>query len=338
MALSKISRLFPTIALASRCLLIGLFLVSTNIENAKAQGYPSRPITIIVPFPPGGLSDPLARILAERMKVSLGQPIIIENIPGAGGSIGVGRAARSRPDGYTIVIGHLHTHVLNAAVFNLDYNVITDFEPISLVGDTPFWLIARNNFPANNLNEMIAWLKANPGKASAAGVGFGGAPHILAVDFQNSTSTSFSIVPYRGGGEAVRSLMANETDFYFDAAANSLSYVRAGKVKVFAILAKRRWWAAPDVPTAEELGVDGINMSLWNGLWAPKGTPKAIIAKLNAAIVDALADTATSKNIRTFGLETPTRDQQTPEALGHLQKAEAQKWWPIIKAFGIKVQ
>ncbi len=332
----KILRLFDIVALAWRVLLVGIVLGSINFESATARTYPSRPITIIVPFPPGGISDPLARILAERMKVSLGQPLIIQNVPGAGGSIGVGRAARSKPDGYTLVIGHLQTHVLNGAVLKLDYDVLKDFEPISLIGDTPFWLIAKNDFPANDLKDMIAWLKANPDKASAATVGFGGAPHILAIDFQDSTGTHFSIVPYLGGSEAVQSLMAGQVDFYFDAAANSLAYVRSGKVKVLALLAKKRWWAAPDVPTAEELGVTGIDMSLWNGLWAPKGTPKDIIAKLNAAIVDTLADPATLKKLKTFGLEIPTRDQQTPEALAGLQKAEAQRWWPIIQAYGIK--
>ena len=240
------------------------------------------PITIIVPYPAGGPSDALTRILAERMKTALGQPIIIENVTGAGGSIGVGRVARSAPDGYTLAIGHNQTHVINGASMNLPYDVVKDFEPVSLIADTPQWVISRKTLPANDVKELIAWLKAN--KATAGSVGVGGPTDLSALSFQKQTGTQFQFVPYRGGAPLLQDLLAGQIDIAFGQAANYLGPVRGGQLKAFAVLSKQRWWAAPDVPTMDEAGVPGLHASFWHGLWAPKGTPKEIIAKLDAAI------------------------------------------------------
>jgi tripartite-type tricarboxylate transporter receptor subunit TctC len=306
----------------------------TAPHTAAAQGYPTRPITIIVPYPAGGPSDVLTRVLAERMKAALGQTVIIENVTGAGGSIGVGRVARSAPDGYTLAIGHNQTHVINAASMNLPYDVVKDFEPISLIADTPQWLISRKTLPANNVKDLIAWLKAN--KATAGAVGVGGPTDLSALSFQKETSTTFQFVPYRGGAPLLQDLVAGQIDIAFGQAANYLGPVRGGQLKAFAVLSKQRWWAAPDVPTMDEAGVPGLHASFWHGLWAPKGTPKDIIAKLDAAVIETLADPAVQQRLKDIGQEPWPRDKQTPEALAQQQKNEIAVWWPVIKANNIK--
>jgi tripartite-type tricarboxylate transporter receptor subunit TctC len=305
---------------------------------ARAQAYPSRPITIIVPVPPGGVADPIARILADRLTITLGQPVVVENVTGAGGSIGVSRAARAAPDGYTLSIGNWLSHVGASAVYPVQYDVLKDFQAVSLLTNSPIVMTARKDFPADDLKALIAWLKANPNKASAATVGVGSASHVSAVYFQRATNTHFQFVPYRGGGPAVQDEVAGHVDLMFNEATGALPYVRSGEVKTYAVLAKTRWFAAPDIPTSDELGVPGINISFWHGLWVPKGTPNEIMLKLNAAVVDALADATVRKRLTNIGQEIFPRDKQTPEALYAFHKAETEKWWPMIKAAQIRAE
>src|SRR5260221_5366208 len=263
--------------------LVTVGCVGVAVGPAAAQVYPSHPITIIVPVPPGGVADPIARILADHMSTQLGQPVVIENVSGAGGSIGVARAARAAPDGYTLSIGNWLSHVGASAVYPVQYDVLRDFAPVSLLTVSPVLVIAKNSFPANDLQEMIAWLKANPDKASPATAGAGSAAHVSGVYFQRATGTRFQFVPYRGGGPAVQDEVAGHVDLMFNEGTGALPYVLGRQVKPYAVLAKSRWFAAPDIPTGEELGVPGINISFWHGLWVPKGTPKEIVVKLNIA-------------------------------------------------------
>jgi tripartite-type tricarboxylate transporter receptor subunit TctC len=305
---------------------------------ATAQAYPSRPVTIIVPVPPGGVADPIARILADHLTVTLGQPVVVENVTGAGGSIGVSRAARAAPDGYTVSIGNWLSHVGASAVYPVQYDVLKDFEAVSLLTNSPILITARKDFPANDLKELIAWLKANPDKATAATVGAGSASQASGVYFQRATGTRFQFVPYRGGGPAVQDEVAGHVDLMFNEATGAMPYVLSRQVKTYAVLAKTRWFAAPEIPTSEELGVPGINISFWHGLWVPKGTSKEIVAKLNGAVVAALADPMVRKRLTDIGQEIFPHDKQTPEALYAFHKAETEKWWPIIKAAGIKAE
>jgi tripartite-type tricarboxylate transporter receptor subunit TctC len=300
-----------------------------------AQTYPMRPITIVVPYPAGGPTDTLARILAEHLRTSLGQPVIIENVSGAGGSIGVGRVARAAPDGYTVSIGHWQTHVLNGASYQLQYDVVKDFEPVSLIADTPQWIVARKSLPAKDLRELIAWLKENPGKATVGTVGVGG-PEVTGIYFQKKTGTSFQFVPYRGGAPLNQDMLAGHIDFGFGQAASTFVHVRNGNLKVYAVMAKTRWAAAPDIPTIDEAGVPGLYASFWHGLWVPKGTSRELITKLISVVQAALADATVRHRFTDQGQDIPPREQQTPEALAAQQKAEIEKWWPILKAANIK--
>ena len=313
-------------------------LILSGLAVAFAQTFPSKPITMIVPFAAGGPADTLARLLGERMKNSLGQPIVIENVAGAGGNIGIGRLARAAPDGYTIGIGQWSTHVVNAVTYSLPYDVLQDFEPVALLAITPQLIIARKNFPANNVKELVEWLKANPDKASAATVGAAGGAQVTAVYFQQATGTRFAFVPYRGGAPAMQDLVAGQVDIMFDQAANAIGQVRNGTIKSYAVLTKDRWSALPDVPSIDEAGVPSLYVSYWHGLWAPKGTPKDIVAKLNAAVVNALADASVRQRFADIGQEVWPRDQQTPEALAAHHKAETEKWWPIIRASNLKAE
>jgi tripartite-type tricarboxylate transporter receptor subunit TctC len=305
---------------------------------AKAQAYPSKAITIVVPFAAGGPSDALARLLGERMRSALGQPLTIENVAGASGTIGVGRVVRAAPDGYTIGIGHWSTHVLNGAFYQLPYNLLKDLEPITMLPANPAVIIIKKGLPANNLKELISWLKVNPDKASAGTAGGGTDSHVTGVFFQGMTDTRFNFVPYRGTGPALNDLVAGHIDLMFDQASNSIEQVRGGTVRALAVTSKSRLAAMPDIPTVDEAGVPGLYNSTWYGFWAPKGTPKDIVAKLNAAAAEAMADPAVRKRLGEQGLENPPREQQTPEALGAHQKAEIQKWWPIIKAANIRAE
>jgi tripartite-type tricarboxylate transporter receptor subunit TctC len=305
---------------------------------AWAQAYPTRPITMIVPFAAGGPTDVVARIIAERLRSSLGQPVIIENVSGAGGSIAVGRVVRAAPDGYTLGIGQSTTHVVNGAIYTLQYDLLNDLEPISLIATFPGLLVAKNSMPGNDLKGLVVWLKANPDKSSAGTAGIGSPQHIAGVLFQKLTGTRFNFVPYRGGAPAMQDLVAGQIDMMFDTPTNSLAHVRAGEIKAYAVTAKARLSAAPDIPTVDEAGLPEFYFSLWSALWAPKGTPKSIIATLNAAVVDALADPAVRQRFADLGQDMFPREQQTPEALYAQHKAEIEKWWPIIKAAGIKVE
>jgi tripartite-type tricarboxylate transporter receptor subunit TctC len=309
-----------------------------GIGCAGAQSYPSRPITMIAPFPAGGPSDALARILSEPMRAALGQPVVIENVGGAGGNIGVGRLARSAPDGYTVGIGQWSTHVVNAVTYSLSYDVLHDFEPIALLAVTPQLIIARKNFPASSVKELVAWLKANPDKATAATVGAAGGAQVTAMYFQQATETRFTFVPYRGGAPAMQDLVAGQVDIMFDQAANAIGQVRNGAIKAYAVLNKERWSALPEVPSIDEAGVPSLYVSYWHGLWAPKGTPSDIIAKLNGAVVGALADPSVRQRFAEIGQEVWPREQQTPAALAAHHKAETEKWWPIIKASNLRAE
>jgi len=301
-----------------------------------AQTYPSRPITIIIPFPPGGANDVLGRVLAERMRELTNQAVIIENVGGASSTIGVGRAVRAPADGHTINIGSLTSHVLTGAIYTLPYDLLKDLEPVALLASEPLMITGRKDFPATDLRELIAWLKANPGKASQGNPGAGSTGHITGVRFQRETGTQFQSIPYRGGGPAIQDLVAGHIDLMIEPSSNFSQLISSGTVKPYAVAAQARLPAAPNVPTVDEAGLAGFYVSLWIGLWVPKGTPKAVIANLNNTVVEALGGTVVRQRLADFGQSVPPREQQTPEALGAFQKAEIEKWWPIIKAAGIK--
>jgi tripartite-type tricarboxylate transporter receptor subunit TctC len=302
---------------------------------ARAQGYPSRPITMIVPFPGGAPMDVIGRVLAERIRKSLGQAIIIENVSGADGSIGSGRAARARPDGYTISLGAKATHVMNGAFYALQYDVLNDFAPVTPLVTFPFLLFARKTMPPKDLNESIAWLKANPNRASTAFTNNG--IRLLTAFFQKETGTQFTLVPYRGLPAAAQDLAAGQIDLLWGTP-DQLALMRAGNIKAYAVAGGARLAVAPDIPTLAEMGLPALSYSDWIGLFAPRGTPRDIIGRLNAATVDALADPAVRSGFFDLGFEVFPRERQTPEALAAMQKADVEKWWPIIKEFGIRAE
>jgi len=319
-----------------RNLSIALMAVVASVSGASAQTYPTKPITIIVPYAAGGPSDAIARILGERMRQTLGQTILIENVTGAAGSIGVGRAVRAPADGYTISYGQLGTHVFNAAIYPLSYDLLTDLDPVVLLPSNPMVVVSKNGVPAKTLTELIAWLKANQDKATAGTAGSGSGSHIAGVYFAQLAKLNLQYVPYRGTGPAMNDLVAGQIDIIVDQTSNSMPQIRAGRIRAYAVSDTKRVAVAPEIPTAEEAGLPGFHMTLWNGLWVPKGTPKDVIAKINAAVVGAMADPTVKKRFDDLGLEIPPRDQQTPEALGAWHKAEYAKWVPIVKAAGIK--
>ena len=328
-----------------KALILGLTLASilasallAGAWSARADDYPSHVITIVVPYPAGGPTDTIARILSERMQAVLGQTVIIENVSGAGGAIGVGKVAHATPDGYTISIGHTQTAVFNPLIMKLDYDVVNDLAPVSLIADTPIWIVSRKDLPANDVKGLIAWLKEKDGKATMGTVGVGGPTDIAARLFQKETGATFQIVPYRGGAPQLEDMLGGHIDFVFGQASTYVPYVNNGQLKAFAVLQPKRWWAAPDVPTLDELGFHDIDASFWHGLWVPKGTSPAIIAKLNAAVRTSLADPAVRERFKKIGQEIWPVDHQTPEALAAKQKAEIAKWTPVIKDSGIKAE
>jgi tripartite-type tricarboxylate transporter receptor subunit TctC len=305
---------------------------------AAAQNYPARPVTMIVPFPAGGATDTLARYLAERMRGILGQPLIIENVGGAAGSLGVGRAVRSAADGYTLSIGTSTTHMLTGGLYALQFDLLNDLEPVIQIGSEPLLIVGKKSLSAEDLKGLIGWLKANPDKASVGIAGVGATGHLTGISFQKETGTKFQFVPYRGNGPAMQDLLAEQIDFMIEPSSNFKSLLAAGSVKPYAITGKARLPSSPDIPTADEAGLPGFFASLWYGLWVPKDTPKDIIAKLNATLVQVLADPAVNKRFEELGIEITPLAQQSPEALRAFQKAEAERWWPIIKASNLKAE
>ena len=316
-------------------LIVAFALTLAAIATAQAQPFPSRPITLIVPFPPGGSTDTAARIMAERMRPILGQPIVIENVGGAGGSIGVGRVARAPADGYTIDIGQWDTHV-GSIIYKLNYDLEKDFEPIGLISNNPQLMVAKKNLAANNLNELVALMKKDPGKVTF--VNQNAAAHVSGILMQQLTKTEVTFIPYRGAGPAMTDLVSGQVDLLVVQGAVALPQVRAGTIKAIANLSPQRSASMADIPTSDETGVPGLYMSGWFGFWAPKGTPKDVIGTLNKATREVLADPTTKAKFSELGLDVAQPAQQTPEGLAAFQKAEIEKWWPIIKGAGIKAE
>jgi len=320
-----------------RAALAAFMALLTLSSAAAAENYPSHPITIVVPFSAGGPSDAMTRILAERMKTTLGEAILVENTTGAGGSIGVGRVVHSPADGYTIGFGHLGTHVANGAIYKLGYDLVTDLEPVVLLPSNPMIIVSKNAVPAKSLKELLAWLKSRPQPATAGTAGAGSGSHIAGLAFESVTGIKLQYVPYRGTGPAMNDLVAGQIDLIVDQLSNSINQVRAGTIRGYAVTDAKRAEQVSDIPTTDEAGLPGFHMTLWSGLWVPKGTPKEIVTKLNAAVVDALNDPSVRHQLENLGLQMPPADRLTPEALGDLQKAEIAKWWPIIKAANVKI-
>jgi tripartite-type tricarboxylate transporter receptor subunit TctC len=303
--------------------------------SVLADEYPSRSIALVVPFSAGGPTDTLGRILAERMSRSLKQNVLVENVTGAGGTIGNSKVIKATPDGYTAMIGHIGTHVLAPAVQGLPTNYLNDFEPVAVVATNPEVIVSRNGFPAKNLQELVAYVKANPGKVSYATGGAGTPAHIMAAEFGQKVAP-LNIIHYRGAAPAMADVVAGHVDLSFDQAATGLNFARSGKVRAYAVTSPTRLPSAPDIPTVDEAGLPGFYMSIWHGIWLPKGTPPEIVARLNAAVRDALADADVRKRFAELGQEIPTPEQQTPRGLAGLHKSETEKWGPIIKAANIR--
>ena len=314
----------------------GAAALSAAPRAATAQAYPSRPVTVIVPFPAAGSADVLARILSEPMRLSLGQPIVIENVSGAAGSIAVGRVARAAPDGYTLILGNLGTHVVNGAIYSLQYDLVKDFEPVCLLPTNFQLLLAKSGLPAKDFKELIPWLKANAGKVTIGNAGPGAPSHLTAVYFQNALGVQLRLIPYRGTPQVLGDLIAGQIDLVFDQVSSSLPLVRGGKVKTYGVTALNRLGSVSDIPTLHENGLTDFQASYWFGLWAPKGTPANVIQRLNTAVVAALSDPAVSKRLTDLGAVMPLAEQLKPEALGALQRSEIERWWPIIRAANIK--
>jgi len=327
----KMSRL----AITATCLTLAICGVAGRVG---AQTYPSRTITLVVPFPAGGPTDTIGRVMAQSLQSSLGQPVIVENIPGATGSTGVGKVARSEPDGYTLILGTVATHVFNGAAYKLTYDVAKDFDPISLVAFDPQIIAVRKEFPATDLSELISWLKANPDKATAGTAGVGSTSHISAIHFQKLTATQFGLIPYRGLGPAMQDLVSGHIDILFGLAANTVPQVRSASIKGLAVTAKSRLSSAPELPTVDEAGLAGFYFLNWHAIWAPRGTPAEVRAKLNAAVRNSLTDRSTQRRLADIGQQTPPPEQQTAEALASYQNDEIAKWWPVIKAANIKAE
>jgi tripartite-type tricarboxylate transporter receptor subunit TctC len=317
---------------------VALIVCSGAIADARAQNYPSRPITLIAPTSPGGPPDTIGRILGERMKATLGQPVIVENVTGAGGSLGVQRVARSAPDGYTVSIGHLNSHVFTGAVYNLSFDLLKDLAPVTLLTSAPMVFVARSGFPPNSVKELIDWMKQHPKGAAFGSVGIGGPAKVWASDFQKKLGIEFQFVPYRGAAAIVQDLIAGQIDLGCVEASNVVAHLGGGKIKPYAVLSAARWAAAPDIATIDEAGLPGFQMTFWHGLWVPAGTPPDAIAKLAAAAVDALADPTVRARLAQAGQDVLPWEQQTPGALAAHHKAEIEKWGPIIKAAGVKAE
>jgi len=305
---------------------------------ANSENYPSHPITMVLPFSAGGPTDTLARILGARMQISLGQPIIIENMTGAAGTLGVGRVVGAAPDGYTISVGPMNSHVLTGAIYKLPFDLLGDLEPVALLANNPSVVVSKKDVPAKDLKELIAWVKANPEKVMAGTSGVGAATHLGGILFETLAGTRVQFIPYRGTGPSMQALVAGQIDLIFDQLSSSLPQIQEGTIRSYAVMSKTRAEAAPDIPTVDEAGLPGLYLPVWTGMWVPKDTPKDIIDKLNRAVVESLADATVRKRLAEIGQEIYPPEQQTPEALRAYQKAEIEKWWPIVKAAGIKAE
>jgi len=321
-----------------KSLIAAFSLAALLAGTASAQNYPTRPIVVVVPFTAGGPTDALMRVLGERMRTTLGESLLVENVTGAAGTIGVGRVVRAAPNGYTLSVGHWSTHVVNGAIYPLEFDLLKDLAPVAQLTNYPMVLVANNAVPAKDVKEFIAWARANKDKISAGSVGVGSAAHVAGIYFQNLTGLQFQYVSYRGAAPALQEVMAGQIEFLFDHLSHSLPHVRAGKVRAYAVTAPARSPSAPDIPTFDEAGVPKLHVSIWYGLWAPRGTPKDIVDKLNGAVREALADAGVRKRLSDLGQIIPPPAQQTPEALASHQKAEIDKWWPLIKTANIKVE
>lgn len=318
---------------------IGALAVALGaVSNGMAQPYPSRPITIVVPFSAGGPTDTLARLISEPMRKFLGQSILVENVTGAGGSIGVGRVVRAPPDGHMLSLGHWGTHVINGAYYNLTFDLLTDLDPVAMIASNPQMLVSKVAVPAKNLQELVAWTKANHDKIRFGTGGIGGSSHIAGIYFLNRIGLKSEFIPYRGGAPAMQAMLSGEIDLYMTQVSSAVSFVRAGKMRAYMVTAKTRQAAAPEVPTVDEAGMPGLYTSVWHGIWVPKGTPKDINMKLNAALVETLADSNVRARFADLGQEIPPRNEQTQQALATYHKAEIAKWWPLLKAAGIKAE
>lgn len=315
-----------------------LMAVLTWSGDALADDFPSHPVTIVVPFSAGGPSDAMARILAERMQRTLGQTVLIENVTGAGGSLGVGRVVRAPADGYTVEFGHLGTNVANGAIYKLGYDLVTDLEPVVLLPSNPMIIVSKNAIPAKTLPELLAWMRAKPTPPTAGTAGAGSGSHIAGLYFENITDIKLQYVPYRGTAPALNDLVAGQIDIIVDQTSNSIAQVRAGTIRAYAVTDDKRVESAPDIPTTDEAGLPGFHMTLWSGLWVPKNTPKEVVARLNRAAVEALSDPAVRKKFQGLGLQIPAQSQLSPEALGSWQKAEIAKWWPMIRAANVRIE
>ena len=319
-----------------RMVVIAALVMVFTSDVASAQDYPTRPITVIVPFSAGGATDTLARFLGERMRAILGQPFIIENVAGAAGSLGVSRAVRSPADGYTLSIGTTTTHVLIGGLYKLQFDIVRDLEPIIMIGSEPLLIVGRKNLAADDLQGLIGWLKANPDKGSVGIAGVGALGHLAGLAFQKATGTTFQFVPYKGNGPAMQDLVAEQIDFMIEPASNFRALISAGNVKPFAVTGRKRLPTLPNVPTTDEAGLPNVSALLWYGLWMPKGTSRGITAKLNAAMTQIMFDPQGRQRFDELGIQIAPLDLQTPEALRAYQKAETDRWWPIIKAANIK--
>ena len=317
-------------------LLLTAGAMAAAIAAAQAQVFPSRPVTIIAPTTAGGPPDTIARLLSERMKAVLGQPVIVENVTGAGSTLGLARVARAAPDGYTLSIGHLNSHVFSSLTYNTTYDVLKDFAPVAMLTRAPMLFIARSGFPAGDMKELFAWLKANPNGASFGAVGVGGPATVWGTDLKTRNGVQFQFVPYRGAAAVMQDLVAGQIDLACTEASNVLPHLRSGKVKAYAVLTKERWAVAPEIPPIDE--AVGFTMTFWHGIWAPKGTPQDAIGKLNAAVMDALTDATVRARLTQMGQEIMPREQQSPDALGAHHRTEIEKWGPVIKAAGIKAE
>jgi len=317
------------------CAALGVALSACAVQ---AQDYPSRPISLIVPLGVGGSTDVIARIMADGLRNTLGTTIVVENVTGAGGTIGVGRVARSVPDGYTIGIGQWGTNVASGAIYPLTFDLVNDLEPVGLISTQPFLIVARKTMPADNLKDLAAWLKGNQDKASQGNSGVGTPSHVGGLMFQNAIGAKYTMVPYRGAGQSMQDLVAGQIDVMLDTPAVSMPQIKSGNIKAYAVTDKSRVKILPDIPTTDEAGLPGFYFTFWHGFWVPKGTPKEIVTKLNAALVKTLADPEIRERLARIAQEIFPPEQQTPAAHAAYHKAEIDKWWPIIKEAGIKPQ